>query len=135
VSLVRAKKKLFVVLNEITIITSNRTRWSIPFPSLISGESGTRFESVTFLIVVDIHVDQCFLFAGFVTLSQDLLLRFTQFASYLYSIAGKVLRFTHNALLGIHHKGRKNWSTNTYIERIFECFDIGEEFIQRVLLR
>jgi hypothetical protein len=25
--------------------------------------------------------------------------------------------------------------TNTYIERIFECFDIGEEFTQRVLLR
>ena len=34
-----------------------------------------------------------------------------------------------------HYKGRENWSTKTYIERIFECFDIGEEFIQCVLLR
>jgi hypothetical protein len=93
VSLVRAKKKLFVVLNEITIITSNRTRWSIPFPSLISGESGTRFESLqkrvhdTFLIVVDIHVDQCFLF-GF-TRSPDLLLRFTQFAVIFIALLKK----------------------------------------------
>jgi hypothetical protein len=106
VSLVRAKKKLFVVLNEITIITSNRTRWSIPFPSLISGESGTLFESLkkgvhdTFLIVVDIHVDQCFLFGlsfeffplsfffGF-TRSPDLLLRFTQFAVIFIALLKK----------------------------------------------
>jgi hypothetical protein len=46
-----------------TIITSDCTRGSIPFPSLISGESGTRFKSLqqrvhdTFLVVVDIHVD------------------------------------------------------------------------------
>lgn len=81
----------------LTTITSDCSRGSISFPSLISGESRTSFQSLqqrvhhAFLIVIDIHVNERLLFSlalkflpfGFLLgfpRPPNLLFRFTQLA-------------------------------------------------------